>query len=102
MSRHASRVSPDPSPLDHNKLEALPTILRAATAQVEAILNDKPATRRWLSTSEAAEVGHVGSQQTIRNWCKRYEVGIRVRGVWQVDSILLEQLLRGRSRVTAP
>jgi hypothetical protein len=78
MSRHASRVAPDPSPLDYNNLEALPTILRAATAQVEAILNDKPATRRWLSTSEA-----------------------RVRGVWQVDSILLEQFLRGRSRVTA-
>jgi hypothetical protein len=54
------------------------------------------------SASQAAKRARVASEQTVRNWCRRYEIGIRLRGVWQVDSIVLEQFLRGRSRVTAP
>jgi hypothetical protein len=75
--------------------------MRAMADRLAALL-EKPDPARWLSASQAAKLAHVASEQTVRNWCRRYEIGIRVGGVWQVDSILLELFLRGRSRVTAP
>lgn len=81
---------------DRGELRGVLDALRTLTAQVEAMLGERPAAPRWLSTSEAAEIAHIGSQQTIRNWCRRYAIGIRVRGVWQVDAVLLEKLLSER------
>jgi hypothetical protein len=83
-------------PVDHEELEAVLTMLHAVTARVETMLADTPPAARWLSTSEAAEVARIGSPQTIRNWCRRFQIGICVRGVWQVDAVLLEKLLSDR------
>ena len=72
------------------------TTLHSVTARIKALLDDTPPAQRWLSTSEAAAIACVGSQQTIRNWCRRYDIGICVRGVWQVDAVLLDKLLSDR------
>jgi hypothetical protein len=93
MAAGLNRAAP---PLDRQELASVLATLHAVTARVEAMLADTPPAQRWLSTAEAAERAHIGSQQTIRNWCKRYDIGICVRGVWQVDAILLEKLLSDR------
>lgn len=72
-------------------------MLHSATAQIEAMIKEGPAERRWLSTGEAAAAACVGSQQTIRNWCKRYDgLGNRIRGVWHIDAIMLDKVLSDR------
>jgi hypothetical protein len=65
------------------------TTLRAAFDEKKT----KQSKPQLLTTAEAATLAGVGNQQTIRNWCRTYGIGIRVRDRWQVDRALLRQLL---------
>jgi hypothetical protein len=67
--------------VDRAELVSLHRAARAFADRLAALLDEEPAKPGWLSTAQAAEIGHVGSQQTIRNWCRRYAIGICVRGV---------------------
>lgn len=84
--------------LDRDELAAVLAALRAVTDRLALLVDEKPAARRWLSTSEAAEIAHVGSAQTARNWARRYGIGILVKDRWQIDPLLLEQLLSDRTK----
>jgi hypothetical protein len=75
--------------------------LRRLRELVERLASQPQPERAWVTVSEAASL-IFRTEAAIRKRCRTHGIGVRVRGRWQVDSILLEQLLRGRSRVTAP
>ena len=80
------------------ELAALVVALRAVAAQVAALVEDRPTEPvRWLTTSEAAELAHIGSAQSVRNWAKKYGLGFKVRDRWQIDRCLLDDFLRDRA-----
>jgi hypothetical protein len=73
-------------PVDYEELAAVLATLHSVTARVEAILEDKPAAQRWLSTSDAAAIACVGSEQTVRNWCRRSAFVFVTCGRWTPSS----------------
>jgi len=80
-------------------LHALLPALRTVTARLEEVLEQRtiePAT--WLSTSEAAELAHIGCTQSMRNWARKYNLGIKVHDRWQIDRNLLEAFLHDRAQ----
>jgi hypothetical protein len=82
-----------------NELFVVCDALRTLTARVEALLNrEQPANPRWLSTSQAVEIARiVTTSQSIRNWAKKFELGILVRGRWMIDRQLLLEFLKDRN-----
>ena len=73
--------------------------LRELTARVEALLDhQEPTASRWLSTTEAVHIARtIGTTQSIRNWARKFHLGILVRGRWLIDRQLLLDFLRDRS-----
>jgi hypothetical protein len=53
----------------------------------------------WISTQEAKERAHVGSEQTIRNWARRHPgLAVMTGGRLRVSVQVLAQVLRSRAR----
>jgi hypothetical protein len=92
------RTSPD-DPIK-NELEAACNSLRELTARLELLLDhQEPAAVRWISTAEAVELARtIATTQSIRNWARRYHLGILVRGRWLIDRQLLVAFLRDRAQ----
>jgi hypothetical protein len=80
-------------------LTELLSALRAVTARLAAVVEPQPIEpARWLTTSEAAELAHIGCTQSVRNWAREYGIGLKVRDRWQIDRYLLEEFLRDRAK----
>ena len=91
-------VASDFSPELKTELAALLSALQATAARLAALLEDQAVEPTiWLSTSEAAELALIGSTQSVRNWARKYGLGLKVRNRWQIDRHLLEAFLRDRA-----
>lgn len=55
----------------------------------------------YLSVPEARDYmlvqGFPVTDQTIRYWCKAYDIGVKVGGRWKVDAWRLKSLIRRKS-----
>ena len=53
---------------------------------------------KYITTRQAVKRANV-SLPTIINWCKLYDLGIKIAGRWHVDSNKLDQILLGNLRL---
>ena len=77
----------------------------AAIAELRELIEQRmpaprpaPEPRTWLTTAQAGALAGVGCLQTIRNWCRRYEIGELHGREWRVSPGLLAALLAERGQ----
>jgi hypothetical protein len=97
--KHLSATGVAADPEFAAELTELLSALRAITARLAAVIEPQPIeAARWLTTSEAAKLAHIGCTQSVRNWAREYGIGLKVRDRWQIDRYLLKEFLCDRAQ----